>query len=120
MNMDGSLGPAGRARGIEPEAGLVAMGRRGLGGGRRRFQQRFERAPGRLGMGDDDLGFGLRQQRHRRLHRRQYRSRHTTARARLSASIKANSFGLSWVLTATGTIPASIAPRKAVGKSIPS
>ncbi len=44
----------------------------------------------------------------------------TTARARLSASINANSFELSWVLIATGTTPALIAPRKAVGKSIPS
>ena len=42
----------------------------------------------------------------------------TTARARLSAAIKVNSGAVSWVLTATGTTPALIAPRKAVGKSI--
>ena len=42
----------------------------------------------------------------------------TTTRARLSASIKANSPAVSCVLTATGTTPALIAPRKAVGKSI--
>ena len=42
----------------------------------------------------------------------------TTARARLSAIMKANSPAVSWVLTATGTTPALIAPRKAVGKSI--
>ena len=40
------------------------------------------------------------------------------ARARLSAAMKANSAAESWVLTATGTAPALIAPRKAVGKSI--
>jgi hypothetical protein len=40
-----------------------------------------------------------------------------TTRARLSASIKANSSGDSWVLTATGTTPVLIAPKNAVGKS---
>ncbi len=43
-----------------------------------------------------------------------------TRRARLSASINANSAAASWVLTGTGTIPARIAPRNAVGKSMPS
>ncbi len=42
----------------------------------------------------------------------------TMARARLSAAMKANSTAESCVLTATGTAPALIAPRKAVGKSI--
>ena len=42
----------------------------------------------------------------------------TTARARLSNSMNANSSAASWVLTATGTTPALMEPRKAVGKSI--
>jgi len=42
----------------------------------------------------------------------------TTARARVSASMNVYSPAESWVLTATGTTPALIAPRKAVGKSI--
>ena len=36
----------------------------------------------------------------------------TTARARLSASMNANSPGLSWVLTATGTTPGLDRPEK--------
>ena len=76
LQMDRSFGPTGRAGGIKPEAGLVGMGRGGLGSGRRRGEQIGERALSRLGARDDHFRSGPGQQRHRRLHCRQYRCRH--------------------------------------------
>ena len=76
MDVNRTLRPAGRARGIEPEAGLVGMRRRGVEDGGRSSEQGGERAGSRLGAGDDRRGPRLGQLRQCRRHRGQYRRRH--------------------------------------------
>ncbi len=75
MNVDRALRVAGRARRIEPEAGLVGTGGRRLGDCRRLCQQRGERVLARPGAGDDHLGARPRQLRQCRFHCRQQRLR---------------------------------------------
>ena len=120
VEMDRALWTAGRARRIKPKARLVGVGRHALRVGRRFGEQGSERGRCIWLAGDDDRRLGAGIIATAAVITGKIGADTMTARARLSASIKANSSALSWVLTATGTMPALIAPRKAVGKSMPS